>query len=359
MNDAVALVPNRRVSLVEKFAAKYSIEPEKMMTTLKQTAFKVKDGDPPVTNEQMAALLIVADQYNLNPFVKEIFAFPDKSGGIVPVVGVDGWSRIINEHPQFDGMDFHFPDETDSVPAWIECAMHRKDRVHPIVVREYMVECKRNTIPWNSHPRRMLRHKAIIQAARVAFGYSGVYDEDEAERIVGSGVAQEGEVATAKPAQTTTERVKANLRQKEAATFENEPERRETIDAPEGEAVPQTVDAPQPSGKLTTQKAIEGLQECDKRDILVLYCEALPEAIKTNSKFQAAVLSRTRELEAAEKASLSGNKVSYDYLSNRFKNAKDVDVLEADADLIRYVELPADQDRLRDQYAAKREELLR
>ncbi len=31
----------------------------------------------------------------------------------------------------------------------------------------------------------MLRHKALIQCARVAFGFSGVYDEDDARQIGG------------------------------------------------------------------------------------------------------------------------------------------------------------------------------
>ncbi|EEW4602325.1 phage recombination protein Bet, partial [Escherichia coli] len=35
-----------------------------------------------------------------------------------------------------------------------------------------------------SHPKRMLRHKAMIQCARLAFGFAGIYDNDEAERIV-------------------------------------------------------------------------------------------------------------------------------------------------------------------------------
>jgi hypothetical protein len=30
----------------------------------------------------------------------------------------------------------------------------------------------------------MLRHKAMIQCARLAFGFVGIYDQDEAERIV-------------------------------------------------------------------------------------------------------------------------------------------------------------------------------
>ena len=169
-------------SLLAKLAARFSVEPSKMLATLKSTAFKGE-----VNNEQMMALLIVADQYGLNPWTKEIYAFPDK-GGIVPVVGIDGWLRIINSHPQFDGMEYvDGPVDAKGMPDWIECVIYRKDRSHPIRVREYMVECKRGTQPWSSHPRRMLRHKATIQAGRTAFGFVVIYDQDEAERIVGAG----------------------------------------------------------------------------------------------------------------------------------------------------------------------------
>lgn len=173
----------QQISLLAKVASRYSVEPSKMLATLKATAFK---SDREVTNEQMMALLIVADQYGLNPWTKEVYAFPDKNNGIVPVVGVDGWSRIINAHQNFDGLEFvDGPvDEKTRLPEWIECVIHRKDRNHPVRAREYMSECKRGTGPWQSHPRRMLRHKALIQCARLAFGYTGIYDQDEAERIV-------------------------------------------------------------------------------------------------------------------------------------------------------------------------------
>ena len=170
----------KQTSLLAKVAAKYAIEPTKMLGTLKSTAFK---GD--VSNEQMMALLIVADQYDLNPWTKEIYAFPDKQNGIVPVVGVDGWLRIINSHPQYDGVEYvDGPDDKNGVPTWIECVIYRKDRSHATRAREYMAECRRDTGPWRSHPRRMLRHKATIQAARMAFGFVGIYDQDEAQRIV-------------------------------------------------------------------------------------------------------------------------------------------------------------------------------
>ena len=156
-----------------------------LIETLKATAFKGQE----VSDAQMTALLIVANQYGLNPWTKEIYAFPDKNNGIVPVVGVDGWARIINEHPQFDGEEFEygpvFTHKGKAVQEWIECVIYRNDRSKPTRIREFFDEVSRdNAIPWQSHPKRMHRHKSLIQCARLAFGFGGIYDQDEAERIV-------------------------------------------------------------------------------------------------------------------------------------------------------------------------------
>ena len=186
-------------TLTSKLAAKLDMgdDGSDLIETLKATAFKGE-----VTNAQMTALMVVANQYGLNPWTKEIYAFPDKNNGIVPVVGVDGWARIINDNPQFDGMEFAQSDEmvrmpgaNSDAPAWIECAMYRKDRTRPVIIREYLDEAYREPFkgkfgpvigPWQTHPKRFLRHKAMIQCARMAFGYGGIYDQDEAEaeRIV-------------------------------------------------------------------------------------------------------------------------------------------------------------------------------
>ncbi|WP_308463985.1 recombinase RecT [Acinetobacter ursingii] len=100
-----------------------------------------------------------------------------KGGGITPVVGIDGWARIINDNPVCDGIQFEQDDESCT------CKIYRKDRSHPTVVTEYLSECQGTSEPWKKYPKRMLRHKALIQCARVAFGFSGIYDEDEARRI--------------------------------------------------------------------------------------------------------------------------------------------------------------------------------
>ena len=183
------------INLTEKLSGQLGMgegSGAELAQTLKATAFKGQ-----VSDAQMVALLVVSNQYGLNHWTKEIYAFPDSNNGIVPVVGVDGWSRIINNHPQFDGMEFVQDDESCT------CIIYRKDRTHAIKVTEYMAECKRaNTKPWQSHPRRMLRHKAMIQCARLAFGYGGIYDQDEAERIVEAQIdAETGEIIR-KPAKS-------------------------------------------------------------------------------------------------------------------------------------------------------------
>lgn len=192
------------VSQAAALAKSLSLAPSdtaELVAALKATAFRGQ-----VSDAQMTALLVVANQYGLNPWTKEIYAFPDRQNGIVPVVGVDGWSRIINSHPQFDGMDFDQDDERCT------CIIYRKDRTHPIRVTEYMAECKRDGVgPWKSHPRRMLRHKAMIQCARIAFGFVGIYEQDEAERILEAQVSEIPADRPANPAPYPAESFEKNL----------------------------------------------------------------------------------------------------------------------------------------------------
>jgi phage recombination protein Bet len=166
-------------SLVARFAGRLGVEPEKMLATLRATAFRTGAKDPPVTNEEMLALLVVAEEYGLNPFLKEIYAFRDQKGGVMPIIGVDGYIRIMQSHPAFEGIEFKYDEEGE----WVEATITRKDRRLPFTVREYLSECRRNTGPWQSSPQRMLRHRALIQSCRVAFGFSGIYQDDEGEAI--------------------------------------------------------------------------------------------------------------------------------------------------------------------------------
>ena len=185
--------------LVTRFAERYGFREDELLNTLAQTAFRQQNGSVP-SREQLLSLLSVADKYDLDPFIRQIYALSDRRGGVLPVISVDGWTAIMNSYPQSDGMEFSYPDELmafddDMKPchSWMECIIYRKDREHPIRVREYLDELYRPAVikngkkfpgPWQTCPKRMLRHKSQIQAIRIAYGLSGLFEPDEAERIL-------------------------------------------------------------------------------------------------------------------------------------------------------------------------------
>lgn len=175
--NAIIETPKAR-GLATVMAERFQMEPGQFVEAIKKTVVKSE-----ISNEQMAAFLMVAHEYNLNPLTKEIYAFP-QNGGIQPIVSVDGWMKMINSHPQFNGMQFQDSLGDDGRLLSVTCKMYRKDREHPTEATEYMAECARGTEPWKKWPRRMLRHKAAIQAARYAFSFAGIMEPDEYERMV-------------------------------------------------------------------------------------------------------------------------------------------------------------------------------
>lgn len=166
-----------KLMLLAYMADKYSLSEVEFSKTVRATC-----GLATATPEQFAAFLIVAKEYSLNPLTKEIYAFPSRGGGIVPIVSIDGWVNLVNSHGACDGFEFEMAHDDQGALVSCTCRMYRKDRKHPVTVTEYLVECIRATEPWKMQ-HRMLRHKSMIQAARYAFGFSGVYDEDEGRTI--------------------------------------------------------------------------------------------------------------------------------------------------------------------------------
>lgn len=144
------------------------------------------------------AFLHVCAKYRLNPFTKEIYPMPKKGGGIQNIVGIDGWVAIVQREKRFDGVTFEYVVDDDGKLEMIWCTMYVKGQTHPVKVPERLAECRRNTDPWNQMPYRMLRHKAYIQAARIAFGINGIMDEEEGRTA--AGYAPEENVPDAPPA---------------------------------------------------------------------------------------------------------------------------------------------------------------
>ena len=130
-NRDISAAKAQTQGLIARLAGKFGVEPNRLLKCLTTQVFKQADGRQP-TNEELMVLLLVCENFGLNPFHREIYAFRLK--------GVDD----------------------------------------PIVIQEFMIECFNDKSPvWRKWPRRMLRTRAFIQCARLAFSLTGLYDEGE------------------------------------------------------------------------------------------------------------------------------------------------------------------------------------
>lgn len=173
--------------VLERSVARSGLGYEAFVKQLVQSAFA---GLSVWSESDLVRLLVSAERLGLDPLNHEIYAAQssqDPMASVLVVVSVNGWARILNAHPSFDGMQFAEATQTfEDVPEWMECTIYRKDRANPTTVREYFCEVKGDQGAWLTHPRRMLRHKAMVQCARVCFGLVGIFDPDEASRILHS-----------------------------------------------------------------------------------------------------------------------------------------------------------------------------
>jgi hypothetical protein len=116
-------------------------------------------------------LLRIARERHLDPLKEEVaLALYDDCHWQAHIT-VEGYSKLLNHHPAFDGIAFTQSEETtNGIPIWMECTIYRKDRTHPIIVREYFEEVKGEQAIWQKMPIRMLRHRVMQQCARLAVG---------------------------------------------------------------------------------------------------------------------------------------------------------------------------------------------
>jgi hypothetical protein len=106
---------------------------------------------------------------HLDPLCEEIGFTQYDDGQWQVFITIEGCSKLLNQHPQFNGLVFTQADTLiDGVPEWMECTIYRKDRTVPTTVREYLTEVRGENPIWQKMPRRMLRHRALQQCVRLA-----------------------------------------------------------------------------------------------------------------------------------------------------------------------------------------------
>jgi hypothetical protein len=121
--------------------------------------------------QTILALLRLARENGLDPLKEEVALALYEDTQWQAYITVQGYSKMLNRHPAFDGITFTQSEESSNgIPLWMECTIYRKDRSQPIRVREYFEEVKAGQAIWQKMPRRMLRHRVMQQCARLAIG---------------------------------------------------------------------------------------------------------------------------------------------------------------------------------------------
>jgi hypothetical protein len=122
-----------------------------------------------VPAKTILTLLRMIQNLHLDPLNEEIGFTQHEDGSWQVFTTIEGCSRLLNQHPQFNGLVFTQADTLiEGVPEWMECSIYRRDRILPITVREHYLEVKGENAIWQKMPRRMLRHRALQQCVRLA-----------------------------------------------------------------------------------------------------------------------------------------------------------------------------------------------
>ena len=83
-----------------------------LVATIKQTVCKG------ATDAQLRMFLEVCKKTGLDPFLKEVWYIAEKN---LIMAGRDGYLRVANENPQFDGMDTRVERDENNKPIKATC----------------------------------------------------------------------------------------------------------------------------------------------------------------------------------------------------------------------------------------------
>jgi len=134
---------------------------------------------PGLTDPEFMLFAEMCRATGLNPATKEIWAI--KAGGRLQLMtGINGFLKIANSHPQFDGMEVEFEWEEKGLIA-ATAKVYRKDRRFPSIATAYMAEYGKQTPIWKQMPSIMLSKCAKSLAIREAFinELGGLYTQEE------------------------------------------------------------------------------------------------------------------------------------------------------------------------------------
>lgn len=184
------------------------LDQREMIETIKQTVCKG------ASDAQLRLFIEVCRSTGLNPFIKgEIWYVAEK--GII-MAGRDGYLRVANENPNFDGMKTVVERDAKNQPISATCTVWRKDRSHPIECTAFFSEYNKQSPVWKQYPSAMIQKVAEVLALKRSFAINGVVTEEEigndgagsreaAQEVARQKLAGEVPLITAEPVDETTQ----------------------------------------------------------------------------------------------------------------------------------------------------------
>jgi phage recombination protein Bet len=138
------------------------------------------------SDNEFKLLVHMANEYQLNPLKKEIWAVKYGFNPAQIFVSRDGFLSIAHKSGQFNGMETTFDEvklDDNKKDLTATCIVYRKDMEHPISVTVYQSEYDSKMSVWKTKPRTMLQKVAESQALRRAFNVDGVYSPEEFDQV--------------------------------------------------------------------------------------------------------------------------------------------------------------------------------
>lgn len=166
-------------------------ELEEKKDVIKRTVAKDANQD------EFEMFMSLAKRYNLDPFQKEIFFW--KYGNKPTIMtSRDGYLKIANEHPKFDGYISDVVYENDKFKKLPDgtveheytvknrgrivgayCLVYRKDRRIPVYVFAPYSDYKKGSDVWKKYPHAMILKCSESMSLKRAFSVSGLVSREE------------------------------------------------------------------------------------------------------------------------------------------------------------------------------------
>lgn len=153
------------------------------------------------TDDELRMFLHLAGAYGLDPFARDIWFIKDpRDANSRPIIMTsrDGYMKIANRNPNFDGLEADVVYEGDAfrkrpdggfehayntkarggiIGAY--AVIYRKDRKHPVSIFVPFNDYRKNSPVWRQYPHAMILKVAESQALKRAFSISGMVTAEE------------------------------------------------------------------------------------------------------------------------------------------------------------------------------------